>query len=212
MSHSGNGSRLRRHFTFANVAAGLALFLALSGGAYAIFIPKNAIRSKHLAPNAAKGVDVHEATLGTVPSANRANTAGSATNATNAQNAQTVGGVAPEDLQFGNGTDYGTGAILDENETLTLELFDGTLALTCNATPDIDYDDVGGDPFDTDLWVDGAHQLVADGMSATTVPIAANDTVPVHIFGVAITIAQVSAHWDAGNTECAAAINAQENF
>ena len=47
-------SRIRRHLTYANVMATLAVFVALSGGAYAVStigagdIQKNAVRSKHI--------------------------------------------------------------------------------------------------------------------------------------------------------------------
>jgi hypothetical protein len=63
--------------TYANVVATLALFLAVGGGAYAVSkigskqIKRNAVKSRHLAPNAAKGSDVSESTLGTVPNAAR---------------------------------------------------------------------------------------------------------------------------------------------
>lgn len=68
---------LRGRLTYANVVATLALFLALGGGAYAVSkigskqIKRNAVKSKHLAANAAKGRDVAEGTLGTVPNAAR---------------------------------------------------------------------------------------------------------------------------------------------
>jgi hypothetical protein len=79
------------------VVACLALTVALTGASYAaVVLPRtsvgtpqlkaNAVKSAKVAPNAIKGVDVAEATLGTVPSANLANSAASATNAANADN------------------------------------------------------------------------------------------------------------------------------
>lgn len=58
---------LGRHLSFANVASGLALFVALTTGiAYAL--ENNSVKSKHIAPNQVKGSDVKESTLGGVPS------------------------------------------------------------------------------------------------------------------------------------------------
>lgn len=61
--------RLREHLTYSNVAGTLALLLALSGTAYAA-LALNSVRSRHIAPNAAKGVDIKESSLGPVPGAN----------------------------------------------------------------------------------------------------------------------------------------------
>ena len=58
--------RLRKHISYSNVTASLALILALSGTAYAA-LAANSVRSRHIAPNAAKGVDVSESSLGPVP-------------------------------------------------------------------------------------------------------------------------------------------------
>lgn len=45
-------ARLRSHLTFANVVSLLALFVALSGGAYALTLPKNSVGPKQLKRNA----------------------------------------------------------------------------------------------------------------------------------------------------------------
>lgn len=50
-----------------NLVAYVALFFALGGTAYALEV--NSVKSKHIAPDAAKGVDVDESSLGQVPSA-----------------------------------------------------------------------------------------------------------------------------------------------
>ena len=48
-------ARLRRHLSFANVVSVLALFLALSGGAYALTLPRNSVGPKQLKRNAVTG-------------------------------------------------------------------------------------------------------------------------------------------------------------
>lgn len=78
------GSRVGRHVR-ANAVAYLALFLALSGSAYAITLGKNAVKSKniarkavksrHIARGAVKGAQVKESTLGKVPRAANADNA-----------------------------------------------------------------------------------------------------------------------------------------
>lgn len=46
---------LRSHLTFANVVSLLALFVALSGGAYALTLPKNSVGARQLKKNAVQG-------------------------------------------------------------------------------------------------------------------------------------------------------------
>lgn len=78
--------RIRTHIR-SNVVGYVALFIALSGTAWAVGevgprdIRKNAVRGKHVKTNAVKGVDVNEATLGKVPSAAQADSASVAQNA-----------------------------------------------------------------------------------------------------------------------------------
>jgi hypothetical protein len=109
-------ARLRARLTYANCVATLALFLALTGGAWALTrnsvgprqIKPNAVRSSDVRNQAIKGVDVNEATFAQVPSAEsadaadsadtadtagtaeRANTANTAASASNAENASTL--------------------------------------------------------------------------------------------------------------------------
>ena len=72
--------KVRAQFTYSNVISTLCLFLILGGGAYAATqlpknsvgprqIKKNAVASSEAKNNALKGVDIKEATLGTVPAA-----------------------------------------------------------------------------------------------------------------------------------------------
>jgi len=66
---------IRSRLTFANVISLVALFVALGGSAYAVTqIDRNSVKSKHIAPNEAKGVDIDEATLKQVPAAADADT------------------------------------------------------------------------------------------------------------------------------------------
>lgn len=95
---------MRRHLTYANVVATLALFLVLAGGsalAARHFLPKNSVGTGQIKRNAittAKvkngaitGAKVNESTLGIVPNANTANSAKTANSANTAKNAQSAG-------------------------------------------------------------------------------------------------------------------------
>jgi hypothetical protein len=53
--------RVLDRLTYANVMATAAVFIALGGAAYAL--ERNAVKSKHIAPNAATGADIKESTL-----------------------------------------------------------------------------------------------------------------------------------------------------
>jgi hypothetical protein len=76
-------SRLPPQLSYANGMATLAVFLAIGGSALAL--SRNSIKSRHIAPNAVKGVDADESTFGIVPQAQ------SAVTAQNAASAQTAG-------------------------------------------------------------------------------------------------------------------------
>lgn len=97
--------KLRSRFSSAHLMAGLALFIALGGSAFALQrnsvgtkqirngavktkkIAKGAVTTRKLANNAVTGAKVKELTLGQVPSASVADTATSAGTATTAQTA-----------------------------------------------------------------------------------------------------------------------------
>jgi hypothetical protein len=51
-------SRLRRHITYANVMATIAVFLAMGGGAYALSLPNNSVRSRHIKNSQVKHPDL----------------------------------------------------------------------------------------------------------------------------------------------------------
>jgi hypothetical protein len=98
--------QLRRHLSYANVAATLALALALGGASAfaATQLAKNSVGTKQLRKNAVTGAKVKNGSLsgadikGSVASATHAGSADTATNATNAthagsaDNAATLGG------------------------------------------------------------------------------------------------------------------------
>jgi hypothetical protein len=100
--------KFKKHLSYANVMASLAMFAVLGGGAFAaVKLKKDSVGSKQLktnavktaeladgavttpklADNAATGAKVDESSLGQVPSAASADSATNATNATSAQNA-----------------------------------------------------------------------------------------------------------------------------
>jgi hypothetical protein len=71
--------KLSSRLSYANVMATIAVFIALGGGAYALNLGRNAVKTRNIAPNAVKskkiapdavrGSDVRESSLGTVPDA-----------------------------------------------------------------------------------------------------------------------------------------------
>ena len=96
---------IRRHLTYANAMASIAVFIALGGGAYAAVqvngknIKPRSIAGKKLKNNTLGGKQINEGKLGTVPKAKQAQsathadsatTAGSATSATRADTASTA--------------------------------------------------------------------------------------------------------------------------
>jgi hypothetical protein len=125
----------RSHLTFANVVSMTALFVALSGGAYALSIPRNSVGTKQLKKNAVTaskikrnavtsskvrnrsltgtdvrddsltGGDLLESTIATVPSADTANSANSANSANTAGNANALGGKAPSAFETTSASD-----------------------------------------------------------------------------------------------------------
>jgi hypothetical protein len=80
---------IRRHLSYANVVATLALFLALGGGSYAVNkisgseLENNSVAGKKLKRNTLGGARIKESRLGTVP---------------RARNSARVGGLAADEL------------------------------------------------------------------------------------------------------------------
>ena len=56
-------ARLHSHLTFANVVSFLALFVALSGGAYALTLPRNSVGTKQLKKGAVTAAKVKDRSL-----------------------------------------------------------------------------------------------------------------------------------------------------
>jgi hypothetical protein len=212
-------ARLRPRLTFANVVSVMALFIALGGGSYAaVKLKANQVKSKNIAPDAVQGIDANESSFGQVPSANHANSANQANQANTAEtagNAETVDGLTPADFQFGNGVDNAVAGFIDDGETGGIFVFEGGVGVACSATPGIVYQDIGPDPFETDLWVDGAHTPVPDQGQAGPFSLSSSEgTAQVHIWGGGGTVAHVVASvlWDGANDECRVAFTSQENL
>lgn len=91
---------VRPHLTFANVAAGTALVVSLTGGGVAVAagLAKNSVGSPQIKNNAVKGADVKESSLGKVRRAKVADRAASAASADNvlAMTFDSTGAVVPE--------------------------------------------------------------------------------------------------------------------
>jgi hypothetical protein len=99
-------SRLRRHLSYANVMASIAVFLAMGGVGYAAStisgnkivnesvaakkLKKGTLTSTQVKANSLTGSVIDESSLGTVPSAQTATTATSANSATTAGSANTA--------------------------------------------------------------------------------------------------------------------------
>lgn len=109
-------NQIRKRLTYANVMSSIAVFLILGGAtALAAGLAKNSVGSKQLKKNAVTaakikanavtttkiakdavtGTQVNEATLGTVPSADKANSANSANSASSANTAGTANALSP---------------------------------------------------------------------------------------------------------------------
>jgi hypothetical protein len=106
-------SRLRRHFTYANLMASIAVFVALGGVSYAATsingnkiikqtvgagkLKNGTLTSVQVKANALTGNVIEEASLGTVPSAETATSATTATSANTAKSAETAGRASSAD-------------------------------------------------------------------------------------------------------------------
>jgi hypothetical protein len=208
-------AQIRKGLTFANVISMIALFVALGGGAYAaVKLKANQVKSKNIAPNAVQGIDANEASFGPVPRASQADNAATAGRAATAGDADTVEGIPLSGLQEGNGFDDAIAGFVDEGDTAGHIVFEGAIGLTCEAIPELIYDDFGPDGFDTDIWVNGAHQIVPDGANGTPVALAAgSDTAKVVVWGSTVADVTASIEFEGGGPdECAAAFSSQENL
>ncbi len=222
------GNRIRRHLSFANLASGLALFLAVGGGTTAIAlrgrnsvdsgdIVNGAVKTADLGRNAATGRKVKESTLGPVPLAVRS---------IKADDSDQLGGVDATNYQFGNGVEGAvSGTIDDDSETGTgrIDLGSATVRIHCidpAITPsEISVADDAGSPgpstaAPTDVWIDGNHDAItSDGGGTPVTPVAgAGSTTPVEIWSTddVVTDMMVNLAWDGVNDNCVATVPIQQ--
>jgi hypothetical protein len=210
---------LRDRLTFSNVISMVALFVALGGvGAYAADklgskdIAKNAIKSKHIKADAATGDDINEGSLGTVPRANRAS---STEFADTAGDAETLEGFFPDEFQFGNGFDTAAAGGIDNGGEGAYFAFGGDVVISCDeTTPTVRWDDLDGDDFVTDVWINGVHEAVADGASSAETNLGTDDTATIHAWDGSdvVSLIHASVSYSGDDDVCVVAFTAQENF
>jgi hypothetical protein len=151
--------RLRRHLSYANVIASVALFGALCGGAYAASskinggniknqtiagkklkngtvtnkqIKKGTITSAQIKEGSLNSTVINVSTLGTVPSAETAGSAENATRATTAASAETAAQATNADSVGGHSADELTLSCPDETELYGGMCWDETVRLARN--------------------------------------------------------------------------------
>lgn len=154
----------------------LALLVAMSGTAYAaVQLPKNSIKSRHIANGQVRGPDVREASLGQVPAAGfaqRADTAGFASNAQNAVNAQTAqnaqSAVFSQTASSASTADHANDA--DHADAADTATSATSAAQAANATQASNADTL--DNMDSSAFLPPGHYMVT--ASGTTNPTASN--------------------------------------
>lgn len=141
---------VRGRLTYANVAATLALFIALGGTGYAaVAIPANsvgtsqlknhAVTAQKVANHTLTGQQINLSKLGTVPSADTARTATNAKTATNAgtaANARALGGLAPASYYQAAGSAHNTLVTVNGGASESLGSIPGwgRVSATCDST------------------------------------------------------------------------------
>jgi hypothetical protein len=139
---------IRRHLTYANLMASIAVFVALGGGAYAAVhvngknIENRTISGKKLKNNTLGGKQINERRLGQVPRAARAQsaaTAGSASTATTAGSASTA-----TRANSANTANTATSAIRATTADTATTAVNATNATTADSADDAAA--LGGDP------------------------------------------------------------------
>lgn len=184
---------IRRRISYANVTATLALFVALGGGAYAIGLGKNDVRSRNIAPKAVKtsdlakravkrskiaanavtGAEVNESTLAAVP---------------NAANADLFDGLDSVDFMRGAGrihaalgSDAPSGS---PSAPISLDL-GGNLTLDCNnpasAGSTFTFTNTSGQT--ADVWTDRIQKGFADELNQNYFSVANGDTASLQVPG-----------------------------
>jgi hypothetical protein len=216
--------RVRKHLR-SNVIAYVALFAALSGTAIAA-APRNSVTSKSI-----KNGAVHKDDLGASSVDGTKVQDGSLTGDDVANNslqgvdingptltgvdADTVGGVPADNLQFGNGVDIGGGTTQFSGSDSALTTPDGTLDVSCAASPTASYGDDGGDGSQTFVWTRGGTSTfdnVPDGGSSGPLSVANGGETTIVLFSPGDGWV-ISAHMgiDFLNPDCVVAITAQLN-
>jgi hypothetical protein len=141
----------------------LAVFLALAGGAIAATqLGRNSVKSRHIAPNAVKGIDAAERTFAEVPSAQRADSARTANTAASASTATLAGTAAIANAVASNSV--GAAGIQDPVRSLSLPLAsflnetDRTLlSFTLNDGGAPEFETIGAIEYDDDTDGGGAN-------------------------------------------------------
>jgi hypothetical protein len=165
-------SRFRRHLSYANVMASIAVFVALGGGAYAATtingskiikgtvggakLKKGTITGTQVKANSLTGSSIDESSLGTVPSAQTAQTAASATTATSAITATSAESAT-------KATTAGSANTAAEADTL-----DGLTAKQLQVSCPVDTELFGGMCWDEDVrpaddWIDASEDCGVEG-------------------------------------------------
>lgn len=188
MQMSGLGRTSRRRPSYANVTATLALVVALCGGAYAAGLGRNDVKSKNIAPKAVKtsdlatkavktpkiaddavtGAQVAEASLGTVPDADKLDGLDSLALLKGSGRTYAVPGVDPE------GGSPSPPVSLDIGGTFTLECRN-----PASVGSEFKFTNTGANP--VDVWVDRFQDGVPPPVyvSHTSVPSGGTSTLNV---------------------------------
>jgi hypothetical protein len=216
--------RIRSHLR-SNAIAYLALFVALSGTAIAA-APRNSVTSKsirngavHKADLGANSVDGSKVEDGSLTGDDVANNALNGVDINGPTltgvDADTLDGIPASQFQFGNGADVGGGTTQFSGTDTALTTPDGTLDVTCAASPSATYTDDGGDGSQTFVWTRGASSTfdnVSDGGTSGALSVANGGETTLVFFSPADGWV-ISAHMgiDFLNPDCVLAITAQLN-
>lgn len=170
-------SRLRRHLTYANVMASIAVFVALGGVSYAAAtingskivkqsigagkLKNGTLTSTQVKKNSLTGESIAESSLGIVPSAQTAQIAQTAASATNATTA-TMAGSANSATTAGHATSADTAT--SANSALTAsdaETLDGLSSKQLQVTCPVETELFGGMCWDEDVrpaddWIEAS--------------------------------------------------------
>jgi hypothetical protein len=208
-----------------NVIAYVALFAALSGTAIAA-APRNSVTSKSIkngavhkadvGANAVDGSKVEDSSLTGEDVANNSLKGVDINGPTlTGVDADTLNGISSADLQFGNGVDVGGGTTTFSGTDAALTTPDGTLDVTCAASPTATYTDGGTDGSQTFVWTtrdaSSTFDNVSDGGTSGPLSVLDEGETTVVLFSPSNWV--ISAHMGITflNPNCVVAITAQLN-